>query len=171
LSVIKKKNAKRILKLFEIIELIRLHQEQLQTSRGKLFERYANADTVYSTNLSALRKFHDDLIVKYNEKTIEINHESDFVIGIISIYNQWYDNGQKKEIDNTYHEIALKILNFSKTIKPNPMNRITIDHALECKLAYENMLNLDTLLRNEMQESAWVYKRSYKLGGMILKGL
>lgn len=171
LSVIKKKNAKRILKLFEIVEYIRVQKEQSQLMRSELFERFKNADTIYSTNLDALRKYHDDLVVKYKGESMEQNHESDFVIGIINIYNRWYKNGQNREIENTYNEIALEILNFSKKIKPNPMNRITIDYALECKLAYENMIHLDKLLRNDMQGSVWAYKKAYKLGDIILKGL
>ncbi len=166
------KNGRRISKLLETVESIQNHIDVQKEFVDKLMAKLEKHNLQYESNLDFLRQMHDDIIVKHAGVPLKlINDENKLIAAIHNIYNGWGEGGKKILMRETHKELVMPLLALAKTMQPVPMVRPVIDHAHQCNMAYNNIVNIDRLLKKQIYKSSIAYKMAYKIGEILLKHL
>jgi hypothetical protein len=166
-SILKKERAQEISDLFEIVETVKTSKENFKDQLIIYYSSYNENLKKYNENIDNLSKLHDDLALAIYEKTIDVELEK-YIHSIITTYSEWKKNGANFNINTTSTEIVSPLFETALALPPNAISRKIIDNCIQCRVAVENITNIERYLKDEINILKDVHENSYKKGMLIL---
>ncbi len=155
------KRPEEICELFSLVENVRFQNEKLQEMMELTRQKYWEHADEYKKGLDGIRIIFDEFISEHREKKDVPKEVFDMVNPIGLIFKKWTDKGANKNIHNTHSEIVISVYNQTKTSKPHPYSTKLLNHCLDSMLAFDNIKNVEQVMKDEIAYSASVYKNAH----------
>lgn len=170
-SLFKRNRAQEISDLLELVEAVRMAKQTSQDQMKSFYPTYEENLKKYNENIDSLRKLQDDLALEYNGKEIGKDIERDiaeYVYSIVSTFTQWKLNGGSISIEVTNTEIITPLFDRALSIPPNIISRKVIENCLQCRIAVENIRNVQRYMKDEVAALENAHKEAYEKGIKII---
>jgi len=164
-----KNHSKAISKLFGLISYIKEENDNIFSNQKEFFESYKRYESLYYQSLDDLRKIRDGLYVEFNGKKIERNSSTDLIIGFLSIFDDWHQNGQKKKINSTHKEIILPIIELNRKHQNNPSILEINNIVLKADMAYMNISKVEEVMVSDLRSFAHAHRKAARMLKVIIK--
>jgi hypothetical protein len=165
-SFFSKTRAGEISDFFEIVETVKTQKE---TAKEQIKTYYSNYDEnlkKYNEGLDGLRKLQDDLALEYNGKTIDAQL-ANYISTIVATFTKWKQGGGSTHIHVTNTEIVTPLFDTALSFPPNPISRKVIDYCIQCRVAVENITNVEGYMKDEIKTLKDIHKDAYERGTTI----
>lgn len=160
--------SKAISKLFDQLSGIKSQNESLERDLNYFSDRFTVNEKEYQDNIEAIRKIVEELIVRFNGKTLDAE-QGHLIQDCFDIMGNWVKNGAKTNMIDTYPEIVKPVLQLGKTHSTIPLVIPLTDHALKCTYAFGNIEKIEKFLTSRYKKFAFAHRRAEKIVGVILK--
>jgi len=166
-STFKKSRASEISQIFEIVETVKTSKETFKEQISYYYSRYDEYFKLYNENLDNLRRIQDDLALEYNGKTVDERLAS-YIFSIFKTYSDWKQKGASTIINETFTEIVNPLFDTALKTAPNEISRKIIDYCLKCRLAVEEISNIEKHMKEEIDEVRKIHEVSFNNGIAII---
>jgi hypothetical protein len=165
----RKNYSKAISKLFELIAHIKIQNDSIADFIKYFSEEFKRHEKQYYENIVQLRNIHDTLGVHLDGKPINKDTGGELIQGYFQIFDDWLKNGGNKNITATHIEIVLKVLDLNRNFQKIPLILKTNEHALNCDIAFENIVKIDTMLQDKFLQFAHFHRRASRVTNMVIR--